>query len=169
MPRVMDFDLTRKDVPKITIDLVKIFRHLDSPDYPANMMCTHHGICFRWHRCSVGVTQYHGRLLITCYRRGTGFRLSRHKKVMSEMLRAVRIALDDKAKVRETWNGLEGHDGVSVVFNIECPKPLKEAINRYIGLENNVWKITDKERGMFERWERWIAPVLPDDPEETGR
>ena len=51
-------------------------------------------------------------------------------------------------------------------FVNQVKAPLQEAINRYME-QKDVFKPNPDELAMYDRWEKWIEPALPEDPEEA--
>ena len=69
-----------------------------------------------------------------------------------ERVRAVCAAIG--APLRNTWNGEDGHDGVSIVLGVLCPESLSTAIKNYRAMPD-VFRFTDDERRRFIAFGEW--------------
>lgn len=137
--------------------------HLERDDYPRNGICSHHGPHFE-HRdhyigfCMPPAIHVRGNswpLLITIYAPWRGF----DHCARTHRRRAASIAKAINAKIITTWNGEDGSDGISAIYDRNCPAALALAILNYHGLAD-VFRPTPTELAAFKAFDDWLRPAF---------
>jgi hypothetical protein len=140
-----------------TQDLARAVAHgvrsLDRSNYPPAGICQHHGVHVPCGQLQVAILGRSGRLLVTVYQ-STYLAPS---TVHASRAAAIAKALD--ATIFDYWNGREGHDGISVVFDRPCPESLLVAIGNYVALPD-VFRISPAERARFDEFGAWYREGL---------
>ena len=135
---------------------------LDRPDYPETGICSHLGVSFACGDDSVGICDYHGRLLVTIYRgdsqyqkdqRGAPIVVGYSEKVHEQ--RKQGLAQDLGCEIYDAWNGGEGCTGVSVCLDRPAPKALSRAIANYRALPD-VFRLSEDEQSRFQLFSDWL-------------
>lgn len=130
---------------------------LERPGCPDDAICHHLGVnADSVDGISIGIKPHGGDTLITIYHRPSdGYPEATHTA------RAAAVAEAMGSEIVETWNGEDGHDGISVVIAYPCPAALIRSIANYRKLPN-VFKLSDDENrrfGAFGAW--WFSELAP--------
>lgn len=141
---------------------------LERDDYPRHGICSHFGVTVAYPRLSINVSHRNGLTQVTLYSarsvsaqkgrayhalEGQGYFIGFPAHIHRMRVASVAAALD--CAVVETWNGEEGHSGVSAVFDRPCPKSLVTAISNYRSMPSP-FRLREEDRQGFQAFHAWL-------------
>lgn len=139
-----------------TDTVVEMVRRLIRPDYPLNGIVSHFGVFASVRGLSVNVSSHGGLLHVTMYQS----LYHRPKAIHRDRANAVATGL--LCAIRTTWNGGEGHDGVSVILDRPPPESLIVAQGNYHA-QRDVFRPTPAEKAGYLAFREWYDTPLVDD------
>lgn len=106
---------------------VDAVRRLERPGCPDDALCSHHGV-YAPPLVQVSNKGPHLQVIMyqSLYPRPAALHLARAEAVAAALV----------TSVRETWNGLDGHNGISVILGRSAPDALVCSINNYLSLKD---------------------------------
>lgn len=147
-----------------------MYAKLSRDDYPRHGICSHFGVTVGHPCLAINMADRNGMTLVTLYARGSfsekpgraylkvpgreifqvGFPACVHK------MRAHSVAEALDCGIVETWNGGDGHSGISVVLDREPPDSLVVGIRNYRGLPSP-FNLREEDKAGFSAFHDWLA------------
>lgn len=144
---------------KVAEVVKKLIDNLSREGWPEKGICTHHGVSAVCGHDSISVSPNGSMTLVTVYRStklvAEGGQMYVGYTGAEHMERADAIADALGTSIRTSWNGEEGHSGISVVLSLPCPVSLKQAVRNYRAL-GRPFRLSKEERAGFDAFREWF-------------
>lgn len=164
-------ETTPEYLEELQTTLKSLYKNLNRKDFPQHIICSHFGVGrsvgndylqMSIHQSNfdkVTETFKTQNLLITLYRSQNQFypdskQVGYTQKELDLRKKAIVKALG--GKTLDSWNGLEGQNGISLVLDNPVPKSLILAITNYHNLGVRVFDLTKKDETGFSNFEKWV-------------
>lgn len=134
--------------------VAEVVRRLERPGCPEDGVCSHFGIHTSVRGLGINVMP-EGRYLKVVMQQSS-FR--RPASLHQARARVVANALT--TGVRQTWNGMDGHDGIAVVLNRPAPESLLVGIGNYLAMGARIFDRTPKDKDRFKAFTDWYEAPL---------
>jgi hypothetical protein len=130
-------------------EAVHMMRRLTRPNHPPNGIVSHFGV----HRGIVSVSSSQGLLQVvmtqSLYRRPASLHRARAEAVAAALT----------CGIRDTWNGKDGSEGISVVLDRSPPEALVAAQANYCA-QRDVFRPTKAEKAGWDAFREWYDAPL---------
>lgn len=141
--------------PAVAVVAARVVTALDRPNFPTDGICSHHGVHLRVDgRTLIRVGVYGTRLQVIVSTDNVKIAEITHRAYADAVARALNVY------VVERWNGKNGHDSVSLIFDRQAPESLIVGINNYKFTLEDVFNPTPAEKARYASWREWYEAGL---------
>jgi hypothetical protein len=146
-----------EEIAPVVADMVL---RLERPEFPENGIVNHFGPYANINGLSVHLTNKDARLQATLYQDRVGRPAALHRARADAVARALTTS------VLDTWHGVDGQCGISVVFRRNAPEGLVIALANYRKMKN-VFCPSQADKAGYTAFEAWYQADTEVEKKET--